>query len=229
MRYILLALSIVSAGCAASSTTPSPTTVTPATFVMTWNNPAFPSTGLGTMSTTPLVVTLWNNGAAAVPVTSVTDSNNDEFPWTTTCKLAGSLAPGSTCTVTTQFKPNAMGAQTATLTINANSTSQDLALSGTGAAVVNPQVAISPASGSASTVFTLSVTAATPGGQLALNTIYTPAAGNPDISFAATAWTADASGKLTVSATSDSPGIYENWFIDVASGLATNHIFHAVQ
>ena len=226
---MLLVLSIVSAGCAASSTTPSPTTVTPTTFVMTWNNPAFPSTGLGATSTTPLVVTLWNNGAAAVPVTSVTDSNAGEFPWTTTCQLAGSLAPNSTCTVTTRFTPSAMGAQTATLTINANSTSQDLALSGTGAAVINPQVAINPASGSASTVFTLSVTAATPGGQLALNTIYTPAAGSPDIPFATTAWAADASGKLTVSATSDSPGLYENWFVDIASGLATNHIFHAVQ
>src|SRR5471032_1050430 len=161
---------------------------------MTWNNPAFPSTGLGTTSTTSLVVTLWNNGAAAVPVTSVTDSNTDEFPWTTTCQLAGSLAPNANCTVTTQFKPNAIGAQTATLTINANSTSQALALSGTGAAIVNPQVAISPASGSKSTVFTLVVTAATPSGQLTLQTIYTPAAGNPDIAFAPTAWTADASG-----------------------------------
>ena len=181
------------------------------------------------MSTTPLVVTLWNTGAAAVPVASVTDSNNDEFPWTTTCQLSGSLAANANCTVTTQFKPNALGAQTATLTINANSTSQALSLSGTGAANVNPQLSISPASGSASTVFALSVTAATPGGQLALQTIYTPAAGNPDISFAATTWTADASGRLTVSATSNSPGLYENWFVDVASGLLTNHIFHAVQ
>jgi len=196
---------------------------------MTWNSVAFPSTGLGTASATPFVVSVWNMGTTAVPMASVTSSNTDEFPWTTTCQLGGTLAPNSNCSVTTQFKPNALGAQTATLTINANSTSQTITLTGTGAANVNPRVSISPASGSTSTVFTLSLTGATPSSQLTLSTIYTPSAGNPNISFAPTTWTSDASGNLTVSATSNSPGTYENWFVDVASGLSTTHVFHTAQ
>lgn len=196
---------------------------------MTWNSVAFPSTGLGTLSTTPLVVSVWNMGTTAVPLASVTDTNTDEFPWTTTCQLGGTLAPNANCSVTTQFKPSALGARTATLTINANSTTQTLSLTGTGAANVNPRVSISPTSGSTSTVFTLSLTAATPSGQLTLNTIYTPSAGNPNIAFAPTTWTADASGNLTVSATSNSPGTYENWFVDVASGLSTSHVIHTAQ
>ena len=58
--------------------------MTASTFVMTWGTLAFPSTGVGTTSTAPVVITLWNTGASAVPVTSVTDSNADEFPWTST-------------------------------------------------------------------------------------------------------------------------------------------------
>ncbi len=224
---LLFALSIVSAGCSGTTTTPSATT--PATFFMTWNSVAFPATGLGTTSTTPFVVSIWNMGTVAVPLSGVTNSNTDEFPWTTTCQLGGSLAPNSNCSVTTQFKPNVLGAQTATLTINANSTSQAIALTGTGAANVNPRVSISPASGSTSTVFTLSLTAATPSGQLTLNTIYTPSAGNPNIAFGPTTWTADASGNLIVSATSNSPGTYENWFVDLTSGLSTTHVVHTVQ
>ena len=196
---------------------------------MTWNSLAFPSTGVGTTAATPLVVTLWNNGTDAVPVGAVTNSNTDEFPWTTTCQISGSLAPGSTCTVVAGFKPNAMGAQTATLTINANSTSQALALTGTGAAVVSPNAAIAPASGSVSTLFTVSVSGATPSGAITLQTVYTPAPGNADISFAPTSWTADASGNLSITITSNTPGTYENWIVDVASGLASSHIIHTVQ
>ncbi len=227
-HYILFALSLFFAGCSSSTTTPS-TTVTPATFVMTWNSVAFPNTGVGTTAATPLVVTLWNNGTAAVPVGTVTDSNTTEFPFTTTCQMSGSLAPGSTCTVTTGFTPNAMGAQTATLTINANSTSQELDLTGTGAAIVSPKLAITPASGSGSTLFTASVSAATPSGAIVLQTVYTPAPGNPNISFAPTSWTADASGNLSITVTSNTPGTYENWIVDVASGLASNHVAHTVQ
>jgi hypothetical protein len=226
-HYLLVALALASAACSGSTTA---ATTTPSTFVMTWSSLAFPSTGLGATATPPFVVTLWNTGTVAVPVTSVTDTNTSEFPWTTTCQMGGSLAANASCTVTAQFVPNALGAQAATLTINANATVQSaLALTGTGVAAVSPQLSISPASGSTSTVFTLALSGATPSGQLTLNTVYTPSAGNPAISFAPTTWTADASGNLSVSATSNSPGSYENWFVDIASGLSTKHVFHTAQ
>jgi hypothetical protein len=104
---------------------------------MTVADLAFPTTGLGSAARTPVVITLFNNGASAVPVTSVTDSDVQEFPWTTTCDLAGGLAPKSGCTVTAQFTPNATGARTGTLTIAANSGTQSFALTG-GRRSVNP-------------------------------------------------------------------------------------------
>jgi hypothetical protein len=222
-RCLLSALSIAITACAGTSTAPS-TTTTRSTFVMTWNSPAFPATLLGTMPTTPLVVTLWNTGATAVPLGSIVDSNTGEFPWTTTCQVGGMLAANSNCSVTAQFKPAALGAQTATLTINANSTHEVISLTGT--VMATPQLAITPPTGSTVTPFALSVTAATPGGQLTLQTIYTPAEGSPDMSFPPTTWTANASGQVTVNITSPNPGTYENWFIDVTSGLSTNHVAH---
>ena len=196
---------------------------------MTWATLAFPSTGVGTTSTMPVVIALSNTGAGAVPVGSVTDSNTDEFPWTSTCAIGGSLAAHSNCTVTAQFKPTATGAQTATVTISADSTTQTFSLTGSGVAPVNPRASISPASGSASTVFTLTGSGLTAGGQVRLQTVYTPAQGNPDIPFAPTTWTADAGGNLTISSTSDARGSYENWLVDVASGTSSNHVTHQVQ
>jgi hypothetical protein len=226
----LLTLSALS-GCAASSTQPT-TTATPATpapFTITWNSLTFPATNVGATSSTPLVATLWNSGSIGVAVAGVTNSNTAEFPWSTTCPLAGSLAAGSTCTITTQFKPAAAGVQTATLVIHANANDQTLSLTGTGTQAVDPQLTIVPSAGSASTPFTLTLTAATPGGQVALHTIYAPAPGNPDIPFATTLWTADASGSLSATSTHDSPGTFENWFVDVATGLSSNHVISSVQ
>ena len=211
-----------------STTTTTPTPVKTSSFVMTWGTLAFPTTGVGLTSTTSVVVTLWNNGTDPVPVTSVTNSNAAEFPTSTTCKVSGVLPANSTCTVTTQFAPNALGAQTATLAINANSVAQPpLSLTGTGANI-NPRVTISAAGDAAPFVYTFAVTGATPGGTLTLQTIYTPAPGNPPQTFAVTSWIADASGNATASLTTDSPGTYENWLVDVTSGLSTNHVFHSV-
>jgi hypothetical protein len=78
-------------------------------------------------------------------------------------------------------------------------------------------------------VFTLTGSGLTAGGQVRLQTTYTPAQGNPDIPFAPTTWTADAGGNLTISSTSDAPGSYENWLVDVASGTSSNHVTHQVQ
>jgi hypothetical protein len=221
-------LVLFAAGCSSNST-PAPSALTASTFVMTWATTTFPSTSVGTSASTPVVITLSNYGTAPVPVASVSDDNRTEFPWTTTCSVGGSLAANSTCAVTAQFTPNALGAQTTTLTINANGANQTFALSGAGIAAVNPHVTISPASGSVSTIFTLSVTGMTPGGSLTLNTAYTPAPGNPSVPFAPTTWTADANGNVTISLTSNAPGTYDNWLVDVASGLSTNHVTHTVQ
>jgi hypothetical protein len=164
-----------------------------------------------------------------VAIGSVTDSNVQEFPWTTTCAINGFLPAGTSCAITTQFKPSGLGAQTATLVVNANGNSQTLSLTGTGTQTVNPQLSITPAAGSAATPFALMLTGATPGGQLSLHTTYTPAPGNAPIDFATTVWTADSSGQLTVTTTHDSPGTFENWFVDTTTGLSSNHVVSTVQ
>jgi hypothetical protein len=233
---VLLAAAI---GCAndttpSSTTTPTtttatPTTTQPSTFTVTWNSPAFPATTVGTTSSTTLVVALSNTGANPVAIGTVTDTNVQEFPWSTTCAVNGFLQGGTSCAFTTQFKPSALGAQTASLVINANAQNEALALTGTGTQAVNPQLSIAPTSGSATTLFSLTLTGATPSGQVSLHTSYTPAPGNAPTPFATTIWTADASGQLTVTSSHDSPGTFENWFVDTTSGLSSNHIFSVVQ
>ncbi len=197
---------------------------------MTWPTLAFPSTGLGQKAATPVVITLVNNGAAAVPVASVTDSDTTEFPWTTTCSVGASLAAGSACAVTAQFTPGALGARTATVTIDANGSTQTFTLTGTGVAPVNPQASIAPADGTASsTVFTFSVAGLTAGGQATLYTNYKPATGAPPQTFPAMTWTADGNGNLSVLSMPDAPGAYENWVVDSSSGVASNHVTHTVE
>ena len=230
----LLLLIVAAIGCS-SDTTPSttttsaPTAVQPSTFTMTWNNTAFPATTLGTTSSTTVVVTMWNTGTTAVAVGAVTNSNVAEFPWSTTCAINGQLLAGTSCAITTQFKPSALGDQSATLDINANGKDQSLSLTGTGSQAVNPQLAITPAAGSATTSFTLTLSGATPSGPVSLHTVYTPAPGSNPLAFATTAWTADASGNLTVTSSHDSLGTFENWFVDATTGLSSNHVFSIVQ
>jgi hypothetical protein len=96
-------------------------------------------------------------------------------------------------------------------------------------AAVNLQLSIAPSTGSATTQFALTLTGATPGGQLSLHTTYSPAPGNADITFSTTIWTADPSGQLTVTSSHDSPGSFENWFVDTATGLSSNHVVSVVE
>jgi hypothetical protein len=173
------------------------------------------------------VVTLSNTGTTAVSVSSISNSNAGEFPFTTTCQVAGSLPPSSTCTVNTRFTPSAAGARSATLAINANGTTQDLSLSGTGANI-NPQVSLVPAGDVAPNVFTLPGTGFTPSGGVELHTTYTPAPGNPPNLVPTTTWVADASGNVTASVTTVAPGTYEHWLLDVTSGVSSNHVSHVV-
>jgi hypothetical protein len=231
--HIPLLLFLFSAiGCSSNTSTPTtatPTTIQPSTFTVTWNSTAFPATTLGTTSSTTAVVTMWNTGTTAVALGAVTDSNFAEFPWTTTCALNGQLLPGVNCTITTQFKPSALGDQSATLQINANGNEQTLSLTGTGSQAVNPQLSITPTVGSATSSFTLTLSGATPSGQVSLHTVYTPAPGNDPLAFATTTWTADATGHLTVTSSHDSAGTFENWFVDTSSGLSSNHVVSTVQ
>jgi hypothetical protein len=224
--WILLAVGLTS--CSSSTTSPSSSTVTPSSFVMTWPTLAFAQTPVGMTAPAPVVITLSNYGAVAVPVGSVSDSDAGEFPFTTTCAVGGSLAPNSTCAVTAQFSPSTTGARTATLSINANSTTQSFTLTGTGVTGVKPQLSIDLISGPPSTIFTLTVSGATPGGTLTLNTIYT-AQGSPGVLTTSTGWIVDSSGNATMSTNSDDLGSYESWVVDLTTGISSNHVTHTVQ
>src|SRR5258708_7527293 len=64
---------------------------------------SFPATPGGTTSATTGVITLKSTGTAAVTISKITDSDLTNFPLTTT--WPSSLSPGSSCTITIQFKP----------------------------------------------------------------------------------------------------------------------------
>jgi hypothetical protein len=130
--------------------------------------------------------------------------------------------------VTANFIPSATGARTATLTINANAVAQALTLTGTGVAAVKPQLSIDVNSGPPATIFTMSVSGATPSGSLTLNTIYT-APGAPGVLSSTTGWTVDASGNATIATNSDDIGTYESWVVDATTGASSNHVTHTVQ
>jgi Pro-kumamolisin, activation domain/Abnormal spindle-like microcephaly-assoc'd, ASPM-SPD-2-Hydin/Cep192 domain 4 len=82
-------------------------------------------------------VTIKNTGKAPLFIDNVSSSDPSEFAATgaTTCPPTG-LAPATTCTIAIGFTPSALGARTATLTITDNATTspQSVALTGTGTA-----------------------------------------------------------------------------------------------
>jgi len=137
------------------------------------------------------------------------------------------LASSSTCNVSARFKPVALGARTANLTINANGGTQTFALTGTGASI-NPQLVLVPAGDVAPDVFTLSGTSVTPGGAVELHTTYSAATGTGPVPVPVTTWTADAMGNVTATFMANAGGTYDHWFVDLASGLSTNHVVHIV-
>jgi hypothetical protein len=213
---------------ACSSSTPAaPTTITPATFTITWNSTAFPATGVGLVSSATLIVTLWNTGSTVVPVASIGNSNADEFPIASACQAGGSLAANSNCTFTVRFKPATTGDRTSTLTINANSTTQTLSLTGTGVALA-PQLTITAAGDVAPNVFSAAGTGGTPAGSAELHTVSVPSPANPQIVSLTTTWPLDAAGSFTATVTIEQPGSYEHWFVDLTSGLSSNHVRHTV-
>jgi archaellum component FlaF (FlaF/FlaG flagellin family) len=74
-----------------------------------------PDTVVGSASS-PLTVTLRNNGDAALSISSITI--NGDFTETHTCP--GSLVPGDSCTISVTFWPAAVGTRTGTLAITSN-------------------------------------------------------------------------------------------------------------
>jgi len=217
---------MLAAGCS-SSTAIAPTNVTPATFTMTWNSTAFPATGVGLMSAATLVVTLWNTGSSAVPIASIADSDTGEFPLVSTCPAGGPLPSDSSCTLTIRFTPATLGDKTSTLTVDANSTTQTLSLTGTAVAVA-PQLSIAPAGDLAPGVLTVTGTGGTPGGTAELHAVAVSSAAGPQNVIATTRWPLDTSGGFTAAIALDQSGSYDLWLVDLTSGVSSQHVVYAV-
>ncbi len=103
---------------------------------------AFPNTIAGHTVTETL--TVQNTGNELLFISSLTSSDPAEFAVTANTCPAGGLASGLTCTISIGFTPNALGARSATLTLNDNTATspQSVALSGTGTITMT----VSPAS-----------------------------------------------------------------------------------
>jgi hypothetical protein len=103
---------------------------------------------VGTTSA-PQTVTVSNGGTAALTLTSLTLSGgaSADFARAGTCTAGGSVAAGSSCSITLTFTPSASGTRTATLTIlhNAAGGGSTVALSGTGSPTPGA-ASVSPAS-----------------------------------------------------------------------------------
>ena len=92
-------------------------------------------------------VTLSNTGTAPLTINSIgiTGANSGDFARTTTCGT--SLAAGANCSISVTFRPTAVGARSAGLTISSNdSLNPTLTVTLTGTGLATPVVAVSPAS-----------------------------------------------------------------------------------
>ena len=91
---------------------------------------SFGSTAYG-MASNAQTITVTNSGSNSLSLTAVTSSSSD-FIASSTC-LGAVVNPGLTCTITVYFTPTALGARSATLTLDGNIASTlSVALSGTG-------------------------------------------------------------------------------------------------
>lgn len=111
----------------------------------------FPSTTINTSAATQ-TVTITNNAtpnaagqSAALSISSISLSGGNAGDFSQTNNCPASLAAAASCTVTVGFKPLAVGASAASLTIASNASnapSYVVGLSGTGAAVPMPAVTL---------------------------------------------------------------------------------------
>jgi hypothetical protein len=111
-------------------------------------NPAnfsFASTNVGS-STGAQVATLTNTGKAVMAISSIAFSGTGATSYTDTTTCGTTLNVGASCTISVVFKPTAVGSLPATLTVsdNAITVHQAVALSGTGAGVA--KAALTPTS-----------------------------------------------------------------------------------
>ncbi len=108
------------------------------TIVFSPTSLTFSSETVGS-TTAPQAITLTNTGSAALLVSSisVTGANPGDFPETNTCPISPTpLAINGNCTISVKFQPSAAGPRSASVSIsdNAASLTQTVALSGTGTA-----------------------------------------------------------------------------------------------
>ncbi|HEY1656959.1 MAG TPA: Ig-like domain-containing protein [Candidatus Sulfotelmatobacter sp.] len=115
-----------------------PVTVSPATL-------NFASQPVGTTSA-PVSVTVTNNQATVLSISSIA-SNSADFPETSACPISpATLAAGASCTAAVSFAPTQTGNQTGTLTItdDASSSPQTVALGGRGLVATLVSIAVTP-------------------------------------------------------------------------------------
>lgn len=93
---------------------------------------SFPSTTVGTTSAATATITVTSAGSAPLQFTNLTSSNSTVFPYSTTCRIPGSLAVGSTCSISVQFRPSASGSASGQIVLTANGATGTILLSGTG-------------------------------------------------------------------------------------------------
>jgi Pro-kumamolisin, activation domain/Abnormal spindle-like microcephaly-assoc'd, ASPM-SPD-2-Hydin len=111
--------------------------LTPATLT-------FPSTKVGATSAAK-TVTLKNTGGATLNISGITFSGADPTSFTDTTTCGGTVAAGSSCTISVKFAPTTGGKLTASLNVadNAAGSPQSVSLTGTGKATA-PVVALTP-------------------------------------------------------------------------------------
>src|ERR1700674_894460 len=86
------------------------------------------------VASAPMVVTVTNTGAVALPVTSIALSGTDASQFSQTNSCGTSVAAGSNCTISVVFTPTSGGSKAATLKVNGGGAAgtQTVALSGVG-------------------------------------------------------------------------------------------------
>ena len=94
---------------------------------------AFGNHKVGTTSS-PKNVTLTNTGNATLSISSISLTGNNPGDFSQVNNCGSSLSAGKTCTITVTFKPKAVGARSANISVsdNANGSPQTVPLTGTG-------------------------------------------------------------------------------------------------
>jgi hypothetical protein len=102
---------------------------------------AFGSKTVGTATTTP--VTLTNNSAAAIAITSIAITPKGTVSYTETNNCGTSIAASATCTIQVTFDPQSVGTKNYSVTVTDSAGTQTVTLTGTGVA---PPITLNPTS-----------------------------------------------------------------------------------